>query len=615
MVRPVELHKADGPVLVLAGPGTGKTYQLALRTKFLVEDQAVDPKSISLITFTAAAAANMRAQISDPREAATFVERRLQPKWICTMHSLGYRIIRENAELVGLGADLSVIQSDPTKAILMGDAAQLAGFERRQGEETMRCRQRGKCAPNKSGKCQICDQYRSILCACGAIDYDDQILLACRLLNDHTNVAATYRAQASHLLVDEYQDINSGQFELIRILSAGQEKGLFVVGDDDQSIYSWRWGSPEFIRGFEKHFGPGAKVESLLHSRRCHQKVLEGSLRVVEMHDRGRRKKGTFTYKSADGASILVHNVPSDRREAAIVLRVVQAALPSKKVLVLVPTRGHATLLCERLRKARIKYIAPEPLPGTGLLVLERLVSWLLDSNDSIALRECLDATLGTKQSPVPSKHVRTKEKLALREQALKEIANLWGPVLKQGWSLWKSLAESCEGCNALRFAHRSLDELRVRFTADDTGGLLAHAGNSFEPWKHVSGFAEEIENWVSRFGFASEPTSEVAVRVMTLQGAKGLGADTVCVLGLEEGTLPRTGSDGEELAEQSRLLFVSMTRAKTDLHLFHARNRSAAVSFQQIHAKGGQHVLSPSRFLAAIPKELCERKFYPGGK
>jgi DNA helicase-2/ATP-dependent DNA helicase PcrA len=114
-----------------------------------------------------------------------------------------------------------------------------------------------------------------------------------------------------------------------------------------------------------------------------------------------------------------------------------------------------------------------------------------------------------------------------------------------------------------------------------DVAGLLGHLGRSLEPWKDVSGFAEEIKNWVSQFSCSSEFGSETSIQVMTFQGAKGLEADTVCVVGLEEGTLPRAGSNGEELAEQSRLFFVSMTRAKVDLHLFHARSRSGAVSFQ----------------------------------
>jgi ATP-dependent DNA helicase Rep len=606
-----ELHKMEGPLLLLAGPGTGKTYQLARRIKFLVEDMNVDPKTISVITFTAAAAANMRARISDPRHAGTFVDRQAQPESICTMHSFGYRIIRENARLLDLPDNLSVVQSDTTKAILMGDAAQLAGFERSHSKEAIRCRQHGDCKPDNSRKCQICSRYCSILRACSAIDYDDQILLACRLLKGHADVAATYRAAATHLLVDEYQDINAGQFELIQTLSAGQEKGLFVVGDDDQSIYSWRGGSPLFIRNFEEHFGEGARVESLLHSRRCHRKVLEGSLRVVEHYDKSRRRKGTFTYESADGPPIVIHNVPSDKREAAIVLGIILNALPSKKVLVLVPSRGHAVLICGRLRKARIKYVAPEPLPGSGLPVVERLTSWLQKPDDNIALRECLETTLGTKQSPVPSNRVRKAEKIALRENALRKVSGLWKPVLEGRTSLWESLTASRRESDALAFAHTNLDQLQTLYAADDMPGFLAQSSKSLEPWKHVDDFAEELESWVSRFGSSSDVGSESSVQVMTLQGAKGLEADTVCVLGLEEGTLPREGTAGEELAEQSRLFFVSMTRAKVDLHLFHARNRSAAVSFQQIHKDDGEHALKPSPFLAAIPGECVEKTYH----
>jgi ATP-dependent DNA helicase Rep len=601
----------EGPLLLLAGPGTGKTHQLARRIKHLVQDKQVDPKTIAVITFTAAAASSMRARISDPTQAETFVDRQHQPETICTMHSFGYRIIRQNVGLLNLSEDPSVVQFDATKAILMGDAAQLTGFERRHAKEPIACRQHGDCTPSDSRKCRICRSYCSILRACNAIDYDDQILLACSLLKGHASLAATHRATATHLLVDEYQDINAGQFQLIRTLSAGQEKGLFVVGDDDQSIYSWRGGSPQFIRGFEQHFGPAARVESLLHSRRCHRKILEGSLHVVECYDKGRRRKGKFTYQSPDGPPIFVHDVPSDKGEAKIVMGIIQNSLPSKKVLVLVPTRNHALLVCERLRRARIKYLAPEPLPGGGLPAVERAVSWVQNPDDNIALRECLEAALNTKESPVPSRWVRKADKIALRENALCRVSDLWKPLLEGGTSLWQNLTDSCQRDTVLAFLHTNLELLLKLFANDDLAGFLGQSSKSLEPWKHVADFAEEVGNWVSRFGSASEVGSESAVQVMTLQGAKGLEADTVCVLGLEEGTLPKDGSECDELAEQSRLFFVSMTRAKADLHLFHARTRPGAVSFQQLHKDDGQHVLKPSRFLAAIPEELCERRYH----
>ena len=379
-----------------------------------------------------------------------------------------------------------------------------------------------------------------------------------------------------------------------------------------KSIYSWRGGSPRFIRNFEKHFGSKAKVKSLLHSRRCQRKILEASFRIVEKYDKNRRKKGTFTYQSADGPSIVVHSVPSDKREAAIVMGIIHNALPSKKVLVLVPSRGHATLICERLSRTKINYVAPEPLPGSGLPVLERLTTWLQDSNDNIALRECMETLLGTKQSPVPSKLVRKPEKVAAREAAFRQVSNLWKKVLEKKASLWQSLTDSQGQSEPLGFAHKNLEQMQALHRANDVAGLLGHLGKSLEPWKNVSNFAEEIKNWVGRFGSSSDLGSEASVKIMTLQGSKGLEADTVCVVGLEEDVLPRAGSSGEELAEQSRLLFVSMTRAKVDLHLFHARSRSGAVSFQQIYTDGGSHTLNPSPILKAIPKEFCEEKYNP---
>ena len=225
-----QVHQLDGPALLLAAPGTGKTYQLARRIKYLVEERKFDPGTITVITFTAAAAANMRARLSDHRKPELCVSRELQPGLICTMHSLGYRVIRENIAMLDLAAVPTVVHANRTRLILMGDAAQLAGYRREDAKETRSCRQFGRCRPDDSQKCKICAAYGSILRSCGAIDYDDQILLSCRILRNNPEVAQSFRARSRHLLVDEYQDINAGQFELIKALSQGQDSGLFVVG-------------------------------------------------------------------------------------------------------------------------------------------------------------------------------------------------------------------------------------------------------------------------------------------------------------------------------------------------------------------------------------------------
>lgn len=605
-----EICKQDGPVLLLAGPGTGKTYQLARRIKYLIHERDVEPKQITVITFTASAAANMRARISDP-QTDLFLERDRQPETICTMHSLGHRIIRENARALELPQHVTVVDSDSTRRILIEDAAQLAGFTRGDAEGTLDCRQHGNCVPTSSPKCKICKQYRRILRACGSIDYDDQILLACEILRGTTGVAKDYRLRSLHLLVDEYQDINPGQFELIKILSEGQRTGLFVVGDDDQSIYMWRGGSPEFIRGFEGHFGKAARVATLSHSYRCHRRILEGAQAVVEKYDRGRRKKGRFSYKNPNGPEIVIHDVPSDKREAVIVRRIVQGALPSRDVLVLMPRRGYGRLIGHQLRRAGIQYVSADPTPGMGMPILERLAVWLRDQNDSLALRELLQAMINSSASGVPSPRVRKADKKNEREGALSHVSGVWKAVVQNKQSLWESLTSDRSRQPLLTFLHEQCAKLKEH-DVKDVAGFLSQAATALEPWKTRDALMEEVEAWMAKLDTSSAFSSNVAVRVMTLQGAKGLEADTVCVVGLEQGTVPRDRAVGEELAEQSRLMYVSMTRAIRELHLFHARTRSGAVSFQSIHGSGASHTLTPSPFLSAIPTQFCKSEYHP---
>jgi len=224
------------------------------------------------------------------------------------------------------------------------------------------------------------------------VDHDEQVLLACQILKNNPDVLAKYRALTRHLLVDEYQDINAAQFGLIRLLSDGQRDGLFVVGDDDQSIYSWRGGSPEYIRRFKDDFSPDARVVPLSESFRCHRHVLEGAIAVVEQFDRGRLPKGTFQYKIPDGPRIVIHNAPSDAKEAKLVRRIVQDALPSQDVLVLFPTRLFLRAIAQELRAAQIPFSAPLSLPGTGLPLVSVLGAWLADPSDSLSFRQCLEA-------------------------------------------------------------------------------------------------------------------------------------------------------------------------------------------------------------------------------
>jgi len=603
-----ELYKIPGPILLLAGPGTGKTYQLAKRIKYFIEEKNVSPNNITVISFTAPAAQNMRERISDDSKPDLYVVHKNQPKRICTMHSLGHRILREKNSVPVQDGNIRVVSSNRLQDILVGDAAQLTNFNRDKGKETAKCRQFGKCNLSSDPKCKICQQYQNILHRCSAIDHDDQILLACKVLKEDPELLKKYRSYCNHLLVDEYQDINAGQFELISLLSEGQRDGLFVVGDDDQSIYSWRGGSPEFIRNFRLHFGDSAQIKSLQESFRCYRHVLEGAISIVNKYNKGRIQKGQFDYKKGEGRKIEVHNVPSDEKEAVIVKSIIERALPFQSVLVLLPHRGFAKAIVENLRKARIKYSAPPVSPGEGLPLISILSQWLVNNSDSLSFRECLEAFINNPDFGIPSERSKKPEKLEERENALQKISNLWKYVIEgEVDSLWKALELKKENDGLYSTAFSVFNELRsLAANQDDPASFVAGAIKKLAIWKKTQEFLKEVESWTEILSNKDEIQQGLDVKLMTLQGAKGLQADIVCVVGLEEGIIPRTG---EDIAEQSRLMFVSMTRAAEELHLFHARKRSAARMFKQVYKKGERPNIQHSCFIDSIPDEHKEIK------
>src|SRR5579863_4280169 len=235
-----------GPILVLAGPGTGKTYQLAKRIQFLTTSLHARGDEITVITFTQEAAQSMREKL-ERKDVPEFVPVDMRPGIISTMHSLGHRIIEENLREAGLCTDFKVLEGKELRKLIFIDAAMRVNESEEQGRCAYEERKRGKRELSEVSK-KICAEYERLLRACNHIDFDDQIGLACDLLTGHDRIAAQWRGRARYLLVDEYQDINAAQFELIRLLSASSREGLFVVGDDDQSIYHFRGGSPEFIR-------------------------------------------------------------------------------------------------------------------------------------------------------------------------------------------------------------------------------------------------------------------------------------------------------------------------------------------------------------------------------
>lgn len=602
-----EVYKSDGPVLVLAGPGTGKTHQLALRIKWLTEEKDVDPQSIAVITFTRPAAREMRERISDPDKEQLLVLPDKQPKIIQTMHSLGHQIIIDNGEESKTNGKLQVVRSDTLRNILIADAAQLAGFTREDGKETANCRQFGDCNPTDDRKCKICESYRHILNCCSAIDHDEQILLACKRLEDDKQLLIKYQSYCQHLLVDEYQDINAGQFKLIKLLSEGQRKGLFVVGDDDQSIYSWRGGSPQYIRNFLNDFGEKAQKKALTVSHRCPRHILEGAMSVVASCDKNRLHKEDFEYKKGDGKLIKIHSVPSDKKEAKAVKSIVNEAVKqSKNVLILFPYKIFSEDIAKELRVARIQYDAQTIIPGEGLPLISILSRWLTNTSDSLAFRECLQSVTRNPDFDIPTEKARKPETRAKRENSFLKISNLWKHVIeKKANSIWESLEVQKDNDELYSKLFLAFEHLQIHNSQEEPAGFAAEIVRTLIPWKKPQDFLNEVELWVQTANTADSTGQGSKVQLMTWQSAKGLGANIVCIVGVEEGTLPKkVKGQVINLAEESRKFLVSLTRASEEVHVFHARKRAQPKVYMQIYKKKEKPKIEPSRFINFIPQK-----------
>jgi len=608
----MEIHEQTGPILLLAGPGTGKTYRIAQRIKYLCETNSIPRDKITIITFTAAAARNMHERISNSSKPEIYTPPDKQPKLICTMHSLGFKIISENADDLGYNDSIQVLNSDSTRNTLIEDAAQLSGFKRKEAQNTILCRQYGRCEPANEPKCVICNKYRQIVKACSSIDYDDQILLANEILKTKQEVLSEFKNKCTHLLIDEYQDINAGQFELIKLLTEGQENGLFAVGDDDQSIYSWRGGTPKYIRRFKHYFGEKAQIIPLLKSYRCPKFILESALAIVEAYDKNRLEKGDFEYENKIDGKVNIHNVASDKKEALSVLSIIKKSLPSKKVLVLMPGRRFGSILINTLKNSNINFCAPLNIPGGGFPIIKILAAWIHDTNDNISFRQIISKLIDNRDFGVPSSKSRNKEPLEKREEALNLISALWDDVLdNKVKNLWSSLERNNKRDELLEKLYKSLMTiLKTYELQDNTQDFVITILKSLRLWKNNKEFLDEVDAWIDLTNYLSSQTTESGVEIMTLQGAKGLEEDVVCLIGMENGVLPRNNDDMDNITEESRLMLVSMTRAIEELHIFHARKRSGSLMFSKTFS-AGKATFKRSIFIDTIPIEYVDAQYH----
>ncbi|WP_318293450.1 ATP-dependent helicase [Sphingomonas longa] len=613
----------DGPVLMLAGAGTGKTAALTARLAHLLYTRKAWPSEILAVTFTNRAAREMRERVG--RLVGEAVE---GMPWLGTFHAIGAKMLRRHAELVGLQSNFTILDTDDQlrllkQLILAADidekrfpARSLAGLidEWKNKGLTPREIDAGESERYANGRGgELYQQYQDRLKAVNACDFGDLLLHMLVVLKTHRDVLEQYQTRFRYIMVDEYQDTNSVQYLWLRLL-AQERKNIACVGDDDQSIYSWRGAQVENILRFEKDF-PGAKVIRLEQNYRSTPHIL-GAAGGVIANNSGRLGKTLWTELDA-GEKVRVLGIwdgPEEARRVGDEIESAQRGGTSLDDIAILVRASHQT------REFEDRFIAigmPYKIVG-GFRFYERAeirdaLAYLRVVNqpaDDLAFERIVNVPkrgLGDKavakvhqlsralNVPLTTAAARILDSDELTAQARKSLGRLVGDIAR-----WREMATTLPHPE---LARQLLDEsgytamLQAEKSAEAAGRLenLTELVRAMEEYDSLGAFLEHVSLVMDNEGSRDDPK----VTIMTIHAAKGLEFDTVFLAGWEEGLFPsqRAIDEGgtKSLEEERRLAYVAITRARRRAFILHAANR-------RIYGQWTSSI--PSRFVGELPPE-----------
>jgi DNA helicase II / ATP-dependent DNA helicase PcrA len=616
----------EGPLLIIAGAGSGKTRVITRRVAWLLE-QGVKPWSILAITFTNKAAGEMRQRV----EALVPGNR----VWISTFHSLGARLLRQYAERLGLDKNFTIYdQGDRVKIVKSALEAANIDHVRFTPETIQAAISKAKNQLITADKyalhatdfftqtvARVYPVYEKKMHDANAVDFDDLLLRLALALQHNSELRSDLDSRFRFVLIDEYQDTNKAQYQIARGLSIDQPN-LCVVGDPDQSIYRWRSADIRNILDFERDF-PTARVITLERNYRSTQLILDAANQVIR-NNKGRKPKELVTEKSG-GEPVRVLTFETGRHEAESIVQRIQAAVrEGRRVYRDFAIFLRINALTRALEEAFISHRVPYQIVR-GLAFYERkenkdvlaYVRLLLNTHDDLAfLRVVNEPARGV--GKVSLEHLRTyaeprEMSLLAAAQEVHKIPAIKGKAqagLRNFAALMGDLQTQIEASPAellrlvidrtgygemLRSSHDTDDAERLanieelitaaaQFAADDSSGTIADFLEGVTLASDVDGWDEQQD----------------CVSVMTLHAAKGLEFPVVYMVAVEQGLLPhqRSLAENEEVEEERRLCFVGMTRAKEELILCHARLREF---------RGQTLYAMPSMFLGELPESAIE--------
>ena len=627
----------DGPLLILAGAGSGKTRVLTHRTAYLIEECGVNPYNIMAITFTNKAAGEMRERIDQ------MVGYGSESIWVCTFHSTCVRILRRYIDRLWFGTNFTIYDSDDQKT-LMKDICKRLEIDTKMYKEKMflsaissakdelidpiefETRAAGDYVKRKQA--QVYREYQQALKQNNALDFDDLIMKTVELFKLDKEVLASYQDRFRYIMVDEYQDTNTAQFELIRLLAL-KYQNLCVVGDDDQSIYKFRGANIYNILNFEHHF-PDATVIKLEQNYRSTQNILDAANAVIA-NNQGRKEKRLWTDNGA-GDKITFEQLDTAAEEADFVARdiarrVRKGEYQYKDCAILYRTNAQSRLFEERFITANIPYKIFGGVNFYARKEVKDLLAYLKtidNGQDDLAVRRIInipkrgigaasinkvalyaqeqeisfyDALCVAEQVPGLGKAAAKIRPFVLFIQSMKAKAKLLSVA-----DLLQEVIETTGYVRELEAEGTDEAEARIENIDELISKAVDYAEGEEAPT--LNGFLENVALVADIDSF--DENSDYVV-LMTLHSAKGLEFPNVYLAGLEDGLFPSymsimSDNSQAEIEEERRLAYVGITRAKKNLTITSARVRMV---------RGQTQYGKVSRFVREIPPELLSGKIY----
>ena len=627
-----------GPLLVLAGAGSGKTRVLTHRVAYLVATGQAKPSEILAITFTNKAAGEMRGRVEG------LVGRIVRLMWVMTFHSACARMLRAEAERLGYTPRFSIYDEadsvrlvkrcldelaiDPKRFAPRAIKAQISNAKNQLKDAAAYREQVGSFFEQTAA--DVYELYEQRIHEMNAVDFDDLLFRTVNVLELFPDVAERYRRTFRWILVDEYQDTNHAQYRLLQLL-AGEERNVCVVGDDDQSIYGFRGADINNILDFERDF-PGATVVKLEQNYRSTQTILSAANAVVS-HNQGRKPKELWT-DVGEGEPVHVTELDDEHGEARFVAAEIERlrdeeGLSASEVSVFYRTNAQSRVLEDTLVRFGVAY---QVIGGTKFYERAEIkdalayLTLLVNPADAVSFARIVNSPKrGIGQTTVGRvvAHANTMGEPITEIAAVPELVPGLGPPAVKALDHFASLVERLRELSE----HTTVGDL-LESTLQETGYFEAleaertiEAQGRLENLHELIGVAREFDaNWEGERGQPAHPeflqqlslySEQDALRdasdlvtLMTLHNAKGLEYPVVFMIGCEEGVFPHSRSiDEGNLEEERRLCYVGITRAERKLYMTYASTRTLY---------GARSFNMPSRFIDELPAELTDAEEAP---